>query len=80
MEDVYEVIEYLDEHLDTFEYSDGTDSGYLHTYERRYHMEGMDLHYQFHIKVRCLIDREVNLMQTLEEINYEIKRSDSVSD
>lgn len=71
MENVYEIIEYLDENLDTFAYTDGT---LLHTYERQYHMEKMDLHYQFKIKVRCRIDREVNLMQTLEGLNYEIKR------
>lgn len=71
---IYAVLDYLNENLEMFEYSDGTNTGYLHTYDRRHHLEVMDLHYQFSIKTRTYIDAVAQKMLKLEGITYEIKR------
>ena len=73
MDNVYPVIEYLDHNLDSFVYSDGTNEGVLHTYERSYSMEDGDLHYRLHVKTRTLIETDPTKILIIEEINNEIK-------
>jgi hypothetical protein len=74
MDGVFPVIEYLDHNLDTFSYTDGTNTGVIHTYDRSYHMEDKDLHYQVHVKTRTLIETDPTKILIIEEINDEIKR------
>lgn len=73
---IYAVLDFLNENLEMFEYSDGTNTGYLHTYDRSHHLEVMDLHYQLSIKTRTYIDAVAQKMLKLEGITYEIKRKD----
>lgn len=70
---IYEVVDYLNEKLDMFEYSDGKDSCVLHAFDRNYHLEGMDLHYQITVKVRTYIDVEEVILRRLEDLTYVIK-------
>ena len=70
---IYEVVDYLNEHLDMFEYSDGKDSCMLHAFDRNYHLEDMDLHYQITINVRTYIDVEEIILRRLEDLKYVIK-------
>ena len=76
MDNVYSVLAYLDENLATIPYKDSEDADPipLHTYNREYHMEDMDLHYQLHFKNRMHIAKTSVLMASLEELTYEIKR------
>ena len=48
--EIQAVQEYLDEHLLIFNYSDGTGTVPLHTYEREASTEDQELHYKFHIR------------------------------
>lgn len=70
---IYEVVDYLNEKLDMFEYSDGKDSCMLHAFDRNYHLEDMDLHYQITAKVRTYIDVEEIILRRLEDLTYVIK-------
>ena len=67
------VQEYLDEHLLIFNYSDGTGTVPLHTYEREASTEDQELHYKFHIRQRVSLPGDFNPMQVLEENNVEEK-------
>ena len=71
---IYEIVDYLNEKLDMFEYSDGNESCKLHAFNREYHLETMDLHYQITVKVRTYIDVEEITLRRLEDLTYEIKR------
>ena len=73
MDTIYGVVEYLDHHLDSFSYSDGTNTGILHSYERGYSVEDGDLHYRIHVKTRTLIETDPTKILIIEEINNEIK-------
>ena len=74
-DNIFNVLSYIDENLATIPYTDGDESDPipLHTYEREYHMEGMELHYQLHIKNRVHIAKTETKMASLEELTYEIK-------
>lgn len=65
--EIQAVQEYLDEHLLQFDYSDGTGTVPLHTYERQASTEDQELHYKFHIRQRVSLPTEPNPMQLLEE-------------
>ena len=73
---IYEVLAYLNEHLDYIPYTDDAevDPIPMHTYERNYNIQDMDLHYTFHIKNHIRISTTYNYMLTMEG-KYEIKRS-----
>ena len=71
---IYTVIDYLNEHLALFDYSDGEETCKMHGLQRKHHLEEMDLHYQITIKTRIHIDVEETVLKTLEGITYEIKR------
>ena len=76
-ETVMGVVEYLDEHLEIFPYYEDFEddpSGVMHSYDRNWHLEDMDLHYQLTIKSRGHFEVTETLMQKLEDISYEIKR------
>lgn len=75
MDEIYRVLMFLNENLATIPYTDDEDIDPIpmHTYGREYHIEDMDLHCTFHIKNRVHISKTSNYMQTLEELNHEIK-------
>lgn len=70
-----EVQEYLDVNLALFDYSDGTGTVPIHTYEREASTEDQELHYKFHIRQRVYIPRTPNPMNVLEENNARIKEN-----
>ena len=74
----YEVIDFLNENLETFDYYEEDDddpTGVMHTYDRSVSFQDMDMHYNCTIKARGHIEVDETLMQSLEDINYEIKQS-----
>ena len=73
MDGIYAVLEFLQENLRMIPYSQDEETTYVHTYDRSYQLEDMDLHYQFHLKNRMHLAKNETLMQALEELNYEIK-------
>lgn len=73
-EQIQEIQDFLDYTLETFPYSDGTgETVLIHTYERQASSEDQELHYQFHIRQRVSIPREIHTMQSLEETNVRVK-------
>lgn len=72
---LHAIADFLDTALDPFPYSDGGgETAYIHTYERQWQSEDQELHYQFHIKQRVSVPRNMNFMQTLEEEHVNIKK------
>ena len=71
--EIQEIQEYLDETLALFDYSDGTETIPLHTYEREASVEDQELHYKFHIRQRVTLPRDFNPMKILEESNVRVK-------
>lgn len=72
--EIHAVARYLDENLELFPYSDESEETvFIHTYERQWHSEDMELHYQFHIRQRVAAPREKILMQVMEENNAHVK-------
>ena len=68
---------FLDRNLEMFRYSDGSgDSALIAVWERRWNIEDEELHYQFHIRERILVEETENLMQEMEENNVGIKEND----
>lgn len=72
-EELINVLESLDEHMDMINYSDGEDTALLHTYERNGTIEDQELHYKLRIKQRMSVDKEHIYMNEMEEENAEIK-------
>lgn len=71
---IHEIADFLDRNLEMFRYSDGSgDSALIAVWERRWNIEDEELHYQFHIRERILVEETVNLMQDMEENNVGIK-------
>lgn len=71
--EIQAVQEYLDEHLLLFDYSDGTGTMPLHTYDREASTEDQELHYKFHIRQRVSLPREFNPIMEMEGNNVNIK-------
>ena len=69
---IYEVIQFMDEHLELIPYTDGEEEGFVHTYERSYQIQEFDLHYHLTFKNRVYIADNDPLMKSLE-VEYEIK-------
>ena len=62
----------MDENLELIPYVDGEDEGVVHTYDRSYQLQEMDLHYHLTFKNRVYIEEDNPLMKSLE-VEYEIK-------
>lgn len=71
--EIQAVQEYLDEHLLLFDYSDGTETVPLHTYECEANTEDQELHYKFHIRQRVSLPREFNPIMEMEGNNVNVK-------
>lgn len=69
---IYAVIQFMDENLELIPYVDGAEEGLVHTYDRSYQLQEMDLHYHLTFKNRVYIDESSPLMKSLE-VEYEIK-------
>ena len=71
---IHAIARYLDENLEMFPYSDGSgETALVHTYERQWQNEDMELHYQFHIRQRVAVPRDKVFMQVMEENNAHVK-------
>jgi len=72
--EIHGIARYLDENLEMFPYSDGSgETAFVHTHERQWQNEDMELHYQFHIRQRVAVPREKIFMQVMEENNAHVK-------
>ena len=72
--ELYGVAEMLDELLDMVSYKeDGAETVPLHTHDRTYDIEDMELHYHLRIVQRVALNRVEIPMQILESENVEIK-------
>ena len=69
---IYAVIQFMDENLELIPYVDGEDEGVVHTYDRSYQLQEMDLHYHLTFKNRVYIEEDNPLMKSLE-VEYDIK-------
>ena len=69
---IYSVIQFMDENLELIPYVDGEEEGLVHTYDRSYQLQEMDLHYHLTFKNRVYIEEDNPLMKSLE-VEYEIK-------
>ena len=69
---IYSVIQFMDENLELIPYVDGEEEGLVHTYDRSYQLQEMDLHYHLTFKNRVYIEESNPLMKSLE-VEYEIK-------
>ena len=69
---IYSVIQFMDENLELIPYVDGEEEGLVHTYDRSYQLQEMDLHYHLTFKNRVYIEESDPLMKSLE-VEYEIK-------
>ena len=72
----YEVIDFLNENLETFDYYEEDEddpTGVMHTYDRSVSFQDMDMHYNCTIKVRTYIDVEEVILRRLEDLTYVIK-------
>lgn len=71
--ELYGVAETLDELLDMVSYKGGSETVPLHTHDRTYDIEDMELHYHLRIVQRVALNRVEIPMQILESENVEIK-------
>ena len=67
------VLEALDMGFKMLRYNDGESVVPLHVLERNASIEDQELHYKFTLKQRVSLPVPVELMQTMEEANVEIK-------
>lgn len=72
-QEIREIAEFLDENLDSFIYSDGTDAVKIRTCEREWNIEDDELHYKFHIKQRVSVDKKTVYMEKMEVLNGRIE-------
>ena len=74
---IHEIAEFLDRNLDPFPYTDGSgESVPVPVQDQQWSIEDEELHYQFHIRTRILVEETENLMQEMEENNVGIKEND----
>ena len=71
--ELYGVAEMLDELLDMVSYKGGSETVPLHTHDRTYDIEDMELHYHLRIVQRVALNRVEIPMQILESENVEIQ-------
>ena len=74
-DEIRKIAEYLDENLEILDYSDGTETTKIRTYDREWSIEDDELHYKVHIKQRVRRIRDIVYMKEMEEINGRIKRN-----
>lgn len=67
----------LDEALELFPYVYDGKQAMIRTYERQWKNDDGELHYQFHIKQRVLVQREINRMKEMEENRTHVKQQEA---
>ena len=72
-EELYAIAETLDELLDIVAYTVDGETVPLHTHDRTYSIEDMELHYKLRVTQRVYVPRQEIPMQILENENVEIK-------
>lgn len=66
--EIHAIAGFLDEVLETFPYMDESgETAFIRTYERQWKSEDMELHYQFHIRHRVVLPKNIILMEEMEE-------------
>ena len=65
--------EALDMVLDTFPYSDGESTAVLRAYDREWRIDADALHYKFELRVTVSIPEDAELMQTIQELDMEVR-------
>ena len=65
--------EAMDLVMETFTYTDGTDTALIRTYDREWRVEMNELHYKFEIRVWVTIPEYSVPMQTIETLDIEVK-------
>ena len=74
---IHEIAEFLDRNLDPFPYTDGSGKSVpVPVQDQQWSIEDEELHYQFHIRTRILVEETENMMQEMEENNVGIKEND----
>ena len=58
--------EKLDEVMELFDYTDGTDTAKLHTYDRNWTIDNDALHYKFELRVWCEVEEKFVPMATMD--------------
>ena len=72
-DELYNIMEKLDEAFDFVEYTDKYGTCLFHVYERNSTIEDQELHYKFTIRQRVWTSKVDIPMQNMEEANVEIK-------
>lgn len=70
---IFTVLESLDEKLDTIPYTIGNETTSMIVYNRKHHLEDMDLHYQISLHTRVEKSEVATLMKSMEDIIH-VKR------
>lgn len=65
--------EALDLVLETFPYTDGADTTLLRAYDREWRIDADALHYKFELRVTVSIPEDAELMQTIQELDMEVR-------
>lgn len=73
MEGVYNVLQFLNENLETIPYTDNEETTLVRTYERSSQIHELDLHYHITFKNRIYLAEDTTKMKTLEDIDVKIK-------
>ena len=72
---IISVLENLDLTLDTISYTENSSTITMYTYDRKHHLENMDLHYQLTFHARLMKSEVHTYMKTLTEAVYVKKQS-----
>lgn len=65
-DEINAMVDYLDENVTRFKYSDGNESCVLNVSGCEWKIENGELHYQFHIKVRVSTVEQKSLMERMD--------------
>ena len=75
-EEIHALAEYLDEAFELFPYMDeDKETAFIRTYDRQWQNQDMELHYQFHIRHRVAVPRDIILMEEMEENHAYTKKN-----
>lgn len=72
---IYAALQNLDENLDTITYTEGEETTPMYVFNRKHHLEGMDLHYQISFHTRLMKSEVETYMKTLTEAVYVKKQN-----
>lgn len=74
---IHEIAEFLDRNLGARSHTQtAAERVFRPVQDQQWSIEDEELHYQFHIRTRILVEETENLMQEMEENNVGIKEND----